>query len=298
MDFKTELRTAFSKNGSLLGRLIIINVAVFLLLRIFGIVCWLFKIPSPMLLEWVSLPSAPSELLYSPWTLLTYMFSHYEFMHFLFNTLWLYWMGRIFIEYFSQRQLVALYIYGGIAGALAFICAYAIFPVFQSINAYLIGASAAITAIVVAVAFRAPNHPIPLFLFGTISLKWIAAFLIVISVLSIDSENPGGNIAHVGGALIGAIFAICNKRNTDITSPFNHSIDFIVNLFAHRSGKENIFSKNKRKQSASQSSTQEARKMTDNEKAEMNKILDKIRQSGYAALTEEEKRRLFEVSKK
>lgn len=295
--FSNYIKHTLSSSNSLLSALVIVNVVIFIALRVIALVAWLFNYDAMSLLDFVAVSSSWRMELFTPWTTLTYMFVHYDLWHILFNMLWLWWMGQIFLEYFYPKHLVALYIYGGIAGALLYLMAYAVFPAFAFSHAILIGASASVMAIVVAVALRAPAYPIRLMFLGEVSLKWIAIITIAISLLSINSSNAGGNIAHIGGAIIGAVFALAYKNGTDITQPLNSIIDWMVNLFKQFQGQKGNSSKAKERRYTYASSTTTSR-ATSQDEDELNEILDKIKRSGYSALSEDEKKRLFMVSKR
>ncbi|MBN2660223.1 MAG: rhomboid family intramembrane serine protease, partial [Tannerellaceae bacterium] len=148
-DFISKLKYNF-KQGNILSKLIYINVGLFLIIRLFALICTLFSIDGGGLLLFLQVPSSPELLLYRPWTLITYMFTHFDFLHILFNMLWLYWFGGLFLTFFSERQLGGLYLIGGIAGALLYIVSYNLFPYFSEAAAYstLMGASASVMAIV------------------------------------------------------------------------------------------------------------------------------------------------------
>lgn len=157
--------------GSMLVRLIIINVAVFVLLHVLVLGALLFNVNGESLLRWVEVPSDLWLLLKRPWTLVTYMFAHYGLLHILFNMLWLYWLGRIFMEYFSPKQLTGLYLLGGWGGAALYLLAYNLLPYFSTSTGFMIGASASVMAIVVATAVYAPDYKIGLLFLGEVSLK-------------------------------------------------------------------------------------------------------------------------------
>ena len=144
-----------------------------------------------------------------PWTLLTYMFTHFDFLHIIFNMLWLYWFGGLFLNFFSERQLGGLYVIGGLAGALLYIVSYNFFPYFSNVAAHstLMGASASVMAIVFAVSFYKKDMEISLLLIGRIKLIYLALFTLGIDLLAITSDNAGGHIAHIGGALAGILYA-------------------------------------------------------------------------------------------
>lgn len=302
------------RNGSILTQLILINIGIFLILRIGALVCHLSGIPDQWWVHWVELPSDPQALLRMPWTVVTYMFSQFDFLHILFNMLCLYWFGQVFLFTGTSRQMLALYIYGGIAGALAFIGIYNLLPAFSGTSALLLGASASVMAIVIATAIRHPNYKVGLLFFGEISLKWIAVAVIVIDLISVGGSNAGGHIAHIGGAVAGIIYGVMLNRGRDITKPFCRLMDTMVNLFNHASSplrKDKSRSKARqqwhfyREPSSSRGATAQGSsgrnatgcpEQSDNDT--LDEILDKIKKSGYTSLTAEERRRLFDVSKK
>lgn len=150
------------RQGSVLLKLIYINVAIFLLLRLTWVVLMLFNIDGYVILPFIEMPSIPYEFITHPWTLLTYMFVHYDVWHILFNMLWLYWFGQIFLMSFSEKQMVGLYLLGGIAGGLLYLLSYNLFPYFDGKEGLMCGASASIIAIVVATAFRMPDYKVNL----------------------------------------------------------------------------------------------------------------------------------------
>lgn len=268
--------------GSLLNRIIFINIGVFLLLHLLTFAFGLMNSSSAQtVLELIELPSSPSDLLRQPWSLLTYMFAQYDIFHLLFNMLWLYWFGQIFLLTDTPKRMTALYIYGGIAGGLLFMLAYAIFPSLSNSRGMLIGSSASVIAIVTASAILHPGYKVMLFLIGEISLKWIAIVTIAFDFLSIGGGNGGGHIAHIGGALMGVCFAIAQKRGIDITKHFNRAIDRAVDIFKCKP--KTTVKNNKQKRS-------------DTEQLDI--LLDKVRRSGYGSLTRNEKQQLIDLSHK
>lgn len=287
----------------MLIKLIFINIGVFLALRIGAIICTFggFNIETS-LLHWIELPSSPAELLTRPWTLITYMFAQFDIFHILFNMLWLYWFGTVFLLTENAKQLVALYFYGGICGALAFIGAYNTFPNFTYTNGWLIGASASVIAIVVATAMRHPDYKMHLIFFGAVSLKWIAIVTIAIDFLSINGSNAGGHIAHLGGAVIGLLYSYMLNKGTDITRPFNSAIDYLVSIWkgVKSSSTKQPKAKKYNHNSSSQQSynAQQQSASTPNDREILDNILDKIKKSGYSSLSDDEKKRLFDVSKR
>ena len=289
-------------------RFVMVNVAVFVIVRVLALVCLLFAVDAMPAIELLEMPSDPVKFLHQPWSVISYMFLHYDVMHILFNMLWLYWFGAMFHQIFGTRRFVGLYFLGGIGGALLYMLAYNVLPLFSSTEGLLLGASASVLAIVAATAVRQPDYKVGLLFFGQISLKWIAIVTIFIDVISIGSSNAGGHIAHLGGALTGAAFALADRRGTDITAWFNRAIDWIVNLTRRRprvkvgNFHNSPFTRTKQQPRTDKQQYERdngrRNSMTPAEEAEMDEILKKIKLSGYASLTAEEKRRLFEVSKR
>lgn len=295
MDIWGDIKQTF-KRGSIVTRLIYINIAVFLAVRIVMVFLNLFNVGFS-LLEWLALPSDLNILLTRPWTLITYMFLHFNFIHILFNLLWLYWFGKIFMMYFDEKKLLSTYFMGGLLGGLLYIAAYNIFPAFENIaqSGILLGASASIIAIVVSTAVYSPNYSMNIFpisaLVGSVKIIWIAGISVLIYFLGITGNNAGGNIAHLGGALWGYLYVLQLKKGNDFMDKFNNWLFDFGSIFKR---------KNKMRVSYRRTLTQ---KMTDweynkkkkVEKESINDILDKISKSGYDSLTKKEKEILFKM---
>lgn len=301
MAFIDEIKRSYLQ-GSMLLRIVFINIGVFVLLHIVVLGAMLFNMQGDTLLRWVEMPSDLWLLLKRPWTLVTYMFSHYALLHVLFNMLWLYWLGRIFMEFFSSKQLMGLYLLGGWGGAALYLLAYNLLPYFANSIGFLIGASASVIAIVVAVAVYVPDYKIGLLFFGEVSIKWVAIVTILIDIFSLDGGNMGGNIAHIGGAAVGAWYALRIKKGRDITRPLNAVIDAVVGLFNGRIWslpKINRPSASTGKSAAQTERPPRAHRPADEvSEEELDIILGKIKAAGYDALTDEEKDKLFKASRR
>ena len=279
--------------GDMLYKLIFVNVALFALATIVNVFSFLMRINAQSLFTYFELPSSLSDLPYRFWTIITYMFFHTNVIHILFNMLWLYWFGKIFNRFYSGRQLCGLYILGGIVGGLFYILAYNIFPAFDALrySSYLLGASASVLAIVVAVAMRIPNDKIYLMFLGGVKIKYIAIFVVALSFLNSISDNAGGEIAHLGGAFAGFMFGYLYKSGTDITKFINSVIDYFTNLFRGRhKARMNVRMGDKYKDMAYNSQ----RKASQDE---IDDILDKMKKTGYDCLSNDEKRKLFNAGK-
>ena len=282
-----DLKNLFQR-GEVHIRLIFINVAVFLAFTLVQIVLMLFNISITDWLQWLEMPASLTQFLRQPWAIITYMFMHAGVMHLLFNMLWLYWFGQLFLYFFSARHLRGLYLWGGICGALLYLLAYSVFPFFTPYADYsfMLGASAAVLAIVAAVAYREPDYRVNLIFLGSIPLKYFALVVIGLDLLFITAD-----------------------RGTDLTCYINKVLDLCSNpsviclksqkpkMKVNYGGKsaENADAKvnpdTERVQTADERNSQQADKQ-----ARINEIREKIKQSGYQGLTEEEKKELFNAS--
>lgn len=283
------------KTGTVLTRLIFINILVFILLKMINVIFILFNIHSFDPIVYLSVPSDVALLLTRIWTLITYMFVHEGFIHILFNLLWLYWFGKIFMQYFSGRTLGSLYVIGGLAGALLYIIAFNTIPYYIDMgNGLMIGASAAVMAIVMGAAFYRPDLRLNLLFLGQIKIVYIAIFAFILDFLSLGSQvNPGGHVAHIGGALFGYFFATQYKKGKDVTHWMSVLIDLFVGLFKPRKKKSKMKVEHVRNES-----DWDYNARRNNEQEEIDRILDKLKKSGYSGLTSEEKKKLFDASKK
>ncbi|MFQ5335634.1 MAG: rhomboid family intramembrane serine protease, partial [Flavobacteriales bacterium] len=282
-------------------KLLYINIGDFLLINLTDLVCFLFKIngniyqcgqPISALTYWIAVPSNVWQLIYRPWSLFTYMFVHEGLMHILFNMIVFYFSAQLFLRYMSGRQLLNTYILGGLSGGVLFILSYNLFPIFWSSTncALCLGASASVLAVLIAIATSAPDYTVNFFLLGSVKLKYIALVLVLLDLLNIKAGNPGGHIAHLGGAIYGFAYARQLKNGRDISSGFSRLLSAIGAVFNPRP--------------SHMRTVHRRRSMTDEEynqrKAQRQKrldeILDKISKSGYESLTKEEKDFLFRVS--
>ena len=283
MTFLDNIRYKITATQSKLFLLIGINVAVFLLINIPGTLeGWFNKTEyiAAYANEYLSLPSNLHQLIIRFWTPFTYMFMHADIWHILFNMLWLYWFGQIFEEFLGKTRTIGLYLLGGLAGGVLFVVAFNLLPLFSYVKqvSHVVGASASVMAIVVAAATIAPNYTISLLLLGPVKIKWIAVFYVAVDFLSTTGPNAGGQIAHLGGALIGFMYVKQLQRGNDW-------IAGITGLFKPKS-KLKVASTN-RERSITTTPRQD----------EVDAVLDKISRSGYDSLNTHEKEILFRASK-
>lgn len=279
------------KTANVVVKLIVINAVIFLLVSLSS---FFFSVSPQYLSRWFVLSDDFDTLLFRPWTLITYGFLHFGFFHILFNILWLYWFGQFVLNLFNGKRLLTLYLLGALFGGLLFVLAYNLFPVFAEKNGFLIGASGAVTAIMIFIATYTPNTEVRIFTF-TVKLWHVALFLFLFDLVRIPSSgNAGGLMAHVGGAVFGFVYAIQLAKGNDIGKWFENFMDWIANLFKPR--KKKPFKKvHRTTQPVSQRSKPKDPK-SDHQK-KVDGILDKIGKSGYESLTKEEKDFLFKAGK-
>ena len=281
-------------NGSSLTRLIYVNIAVFVLISLTAIIGFLLTNPlvAERSIDILAVPSALNKLIIRPWTLITYMFLHKDIWHILFNMLWLYWFGTIFLQYLDQRKLVAVYLLGGISGAVLYIASFNIFPAFTGLvsESVAIGASASVMAVVIAIAAYVPDYTINLFLLGRIKLKYMALAIFVLTSFMDFSVNSGGKLAHIGGAVFGYIYTINLRQGRDFGKGINKAIDQIITIFKPRKKMKVTYKK--------PSDDYAYNKIKSEHQVRINSILDKISKGGYDSLTKEEKETLFKESQK
>ncbi len=290
------------RESDIVVRFIYINVAVYIIAVSIGVFSVLFN-AAPLAgyaVRCLELPASLGLLLQRPWTLVTYMFLHEHLMHILWNMLALYMFGKVFLNFYSVRHFVGTYIIGGLFGGMAFIVSYNIFPHFTPYvnSSCLVGASASVLAIIVSSAVRSPGYRLNLLLFGSVKLSTLAMVSVVISFLMLSGENAGGNFAHLGGAFAGWLMAFMLGRGVDVTLLVNRPLDFLVSIFGKK--RKRKCRKGKFTYSAScgdRAGDYEFNARKKASEAEIDRILEKIKKGGYASLSEDEKKRLFDASK-
>lgn len=303
MNLADEIKKAF-RQGNILYRLILINVAVFVVCGLAFVGYMLFTrgqsvetlraVFDASVMKYLMLPSLPAELLRRPWTLVTYMFTHTSLFHILFNMLVLYWFGRIFLQYLKEKQFLSTYLLGGLTGAGLYILFFNLFPgLEQFLGRPMLGASAAIMAIVIAIAFYVPDYTLYMLFIGQVKLKYIALFFILIDVLMIGSDNGGGHIAHLGGALYGFFFIRRFKQGKDAGLWLSKLLDRAAALIKPRPRLNVTYRKGSRPADDLEYNRQKVQ-----EQKEIDRILDKIAKGGYESLTRQEKETLFRMSDK
>lgn len=294
-----EFKNAFQRPNNGHVQLIIINVAVFLVLVLLFVISQISQVPElfDVIHRQIAIPAPIMTFLQKPWTIITYAFVHdwTGIFHILFNMLVFYWFGKLFVEYLGSDKLIAVYFLGALAGAFAYLLVYNLVPFYQARipSGGMVGASAAVYAVVVAAATLLPDYTFFLLFLGPVRIKYIAAFYIVVSFLGSVGPNEGGNVAHLGGALIGFVYIRQLQAGVNWGNWIIATIDWFKGLFAPKPNVKVTY----RKESTTKKAPRPS-KASSISQDEIDTILDKISDGGYESLTKEEKEKLFNASKK
>ncbi|AUP78352.1 rhomboid family protein [Flavivirga eckloniae] len=252
-------------------------------------------------LGWLELPSDFSDFIVQPWAIITYAFLHYDIWHLFFNMLWLYFIGRIFLNLFNPKMALNIYFLGGIAGGLLYMLCYALFPDALGTNSRLLGASGAVRALLIFLCAYMPNKELRVFTFN-LKLWYVGVAIVILDVIGVFSgiKNPtggnsGGYLAHLGGVLLGYLYAKQLLKGQDIGKGFERLMDAVFGVFkSSKKGPLKTVHKNKSKVGGyTRADFHEF-----NNQKKIDVILDKISKSGYESLTAEEKEFLFRAGKK
>lgn len=275
------------KSFNVIEQIIVLNVGVFILSALFGALkgdVWLIR--------YLELPRDVFDLIYQPWSILTYGFVHYDFFHLLFNMLVLHYIARILFNLFQKRLILNIYLLGIIFGGMAYLLVYNLFDdsYLKSVGV-LVGASAGVRALLIFLCVYLPDNEVRILSFN-IKLLYIALVMIGFDFLGLVGANQGGNIAHLGGALLGYLYAVQFKNGKDLGSGFNKFVSGIVSVFKTKSPLKTVHKR------ASKSSVTKSSEFSElNKQKQIDLILDKISKSGYESLTKEEKEFLFRAGK-
>jgi membrane associated rhomboid family serine protease len=270
-------------------KIIVINGIIFILGALIGV---FGRSLDPLV--FLKLPADFFDFLMKPWTLITYGFAHYGFFHILFNLLILYYISRMLLNLFRPKMALNIYLLGIISGGAAFLLVYNLLPSeYLSFGDGLIGASAGVNALIIFLGVYMAETEVRVFMFN-IKLKYIAIGLVVMDVLGLFTWNQGGNVAHLGGAVLGYFYAIRLKEGIDIGSGFERLMDTVMSWFQPKATLKTVH-KNKRKSTFAGKTKDEFD--TFNKQKKIDLILDKISKSGYESLSAEEKEFLFRSGK-
>ena len=286
------------RTGGTLVRLLLVNIGVFLGIHIVGLLYFITGHTEPDLSRWLRSTSDLDTLIRTPWTVVTYMFTHEGLMHLFFNLLMLYFSGRLFGDLLGGKRLLGNYLLGGLAGLALYIISYNTLPAFERFAAgsTILGASAAVMAVFVGIAAYQPDMVVNLLFLGPVRLKYVALIYVVIDLISVrQGANSGGHIAHLGGALYGYLAAGQLKKGSDWSGGFVDLLERIGSVFSFKRGSKLRVAKSGRgRVTVAADTAWNASRKAKQERVDT--ILDKISRSGYDSLTKEEKDFLFRAS--
>ena len=292
MNFREKLFFRFQQ-FNVAEKLIAFNVIFFVLPLLVNTFLFLFKIPIDSYTVWFELSSSFSELIFKPWTLISYSFLHSGFFHLFFNMYIFLFTSRLFLNLFKSNSLLNVYFLGVIFGGLLFLFSYNFFPAFESSKPYMIGSSAGVMSLLIFMSTYSPNLEVRLIIFN-VKLLYIGIAFMMLDVIQIPYGNAGGHIAHLGGALLGFIYANNLKNGVDIGLPFERIIFKLFNLFQFNKTKMNVAYKNK----SNKKFTDLNNSNSETHQKKIDEILDKISSSGYESLSKKEKDFLFKAGNK
>ncbi|MCF8714839.1 rhomboid family intramembrane serine protease [Joostella atrarenae] len=287
MSITNDIKYKFS-TLNIAEKIIAVNVVIFILN---ALLVFFLQLSSDSISRWFELPKSFFGFLMQPWSIVTYAFLHAGLMHLLLNMLMLYFSARIFLNLFSKTYFLNVYFLGAISGGALFLLSYNVFPVFSRVDSPLVGASAAVMAILIFICTYLPNQEVRVIFFN-LKLWYIGAAFVLLDLVQIPISNSGGHIAHLGGSLLGFVYAKKLQEGTDIGAWFAKLLSSIKNMF-NKEKKSPLKTVHKQKQTSASKS-----KASKNEhQKQIDAILDKISKSGYDSLSKEEKDFLFKAGK-
>jgi membrane associated rhomboid family serine protease len=283
MGFIETLKNKY-KTGTIIEKLIYLNIAIFLLTLLITVFQGLYKGEQNFLMQWFSLDDSTDTYLTKPWSILSYGFLHADFLHLIFNMITLYFIGNLFIQYFTEKQALTFYLLGTLFGGLLYVISQNYFPLFEGRNTTLVGASAGISAIFIGIATYIPNYQIKIRFIGFVKFWHLAAIWLAFDIIGLIGANAGGSFSHLGGSLFGYLY---------VRQASNKKVSFSNIFSAFLKKKKNplktVHKSSKRKENTVKNSSPNQQ--------QIDGILDKISKSGYDTLTKTEKEFLFKQGK-
>ena len=283
MSFIETLKNKY-KTGTIIEKLIYLNIAIFLLTLLITVFQGLYKGEQNFLMQWFSLDDSTENFLTKPWSILSYGFLHADFLHLIFNMITLYFIGNLFIQYFTEKQALTFYLLGTLFGGLLYVTSQNYFPLFEGRNTTLVGASAGISAIFIGIATYIPNYQIKIRFIGFVKFWHLAAIWLAFDIIGLIGANAGGSFSHLGGSLFGYLY---------VRQASNKKVNFLSLFSSFFKKKEKplktVHKSAKRKQNTVKNSSPNQQ--------QIDGILDKISKSGYDTLTKTEKEFLFKQGK-
>jgi membrane associated rhomboid family serine protease len=226
-----------------------------------------------------------------PWQLVTYQFMHAGLMHLVFNMFGLWMFGMEIEHIWGSRKFLSYYLICGIVAGLFQLALAPILEPSQGV-APTVGASGAIYGVLIAFGMMFPDRYIFLYFVVPVKAKYFIAGLILIGVLAVGDAGNVANLAHLGGALAGYFYILYDQRRVPFARLFEQVRRKLRQRAAGRDPEETVEAK------FFDIRTGQKKEEQPTAQQRIDEILDKISRSGYQNLTEEEKKILFEASKK
>jgi membrane associated rhomboid family serine protease len=289
MTLKDQIRSQVQMMNSA-EKLILLNIICFIFPLFLKTLFFLFAIPYGTFISFFELSSDWGTLLFRPWSILTYSFIHSGFFHLFWNMYLLYFSSRLFLNLFSIKIFLNVYFLGVVVGAFTFLLSYALFPAFQNTTPAMIGASAGVMGIFVFISTYSPDQEVRIIFFN-IKLRYLAIGFVLIDIIQIPYGNAGGHLAHLGGAVLGFLYAQRLQNGIDIGLPFERFIAKTIDLFKKKPTLITVHKKKLSKKTKSTTTTDTLHQK------QIDAILDKISTSGYESLSQNEKDYLFQAGK-
>ena len=296
-----DIKYRLFNNSSAVSQLLLINILAFAVVSVFRLVLFFFNLSEAAegIVRYLYVPGDAWLFVLRLWTPVTYQFMHTGVFHILFNMLMFFFMGNLLQDFLGSKKVWRIYLGGGIVGALVFLISYNVFPVFAKSGSlgFLVGASGSVMAITAAAATLLPNFEVLLFGVFRMKLKWLALALILIDITGIPSGNPGGGLAHLGGAFFGMMYIFYVKG--EFGNPILKFFDSLNKIIPKNSKpdekkiyREKVYSNTENRKA----NTRQEKRSSKPNQDEIDAILDKISHSGYDSLTKAEKEVLFRAS--
>lgn len=289
MNFWEQLKYRFQQ-FNIAEKIILINVLCFVIPFFLKTIFYLFNQPFALFLNWFELSSDLNQILFRPWTLVTYSFLHSGFFHLFWNMVLLYFSGRLFLNLFGDKLLLNTYFLGVLIGGGVFVLSYLIFPVFQGIRPSMVGASAGVMAVFIFVCSYTPDQEVRLVFFN-VKLRYLGMAFVLLDIIQIPTGNAGGHLAHIGGAALGFFYVQQLRRGSDIGAPFEKFLTAFTSFFTKKKNLRTVYKANHKQAPLKKT------KNTEVDQKRIDSILDKIGKSGYESLSKEEKDFLFTAGK-
>lgn len=296
----------YQKTNRGVTRLIFINAFIFLLANIIRSASGGVDFLSDF-----ALSSNVMIVILKPWTIFTSMFLHVDFVHILFNMIYLYLFGKILSSRMGSQSVITVYIFGGFLGAIFYLFFYSVISG-SEVQYLALGASGGVMSVMAAATTLSPNKKVRVFLLGEVAIKWI--FLIIFIMTSIYNIhiNTGGKIDHIGGAVFGFTYiTLIKNRNFYIGKWFDSICFYFSNKLSLKSMPKSKFKNAKSKKiNTGFRGAQDRRDALSKEisinnftekyevEEEVDKLLARVKKVGFENLSESDKQRLIYLSKK